>query len=148
MRKSIEFIKAIEASGLLDIGFGGQKFTWCNKRGINRRIWKRLDKAMVNDSWLEKMPQTTITHLSSTGSDHYPLLMEMTPSTTDHIKYFRFLNCWVDNPQFLETVKTCWEKEVEGNGMWRFHQKMKRLSNTLSGWSKIEFGDIFKNVRM
>ena len=37
---------------------------------------------------------------------------------------------------------------MKGNGLWRFHQKMKRLSNTLSGWSKIEFGDIFQNVRM
>ena len=69
---------------------------------------------MVNDSWLEKMPQTTITHLLSTGSDHCPLLMEMISTTTDHIKYFRFLNYWVDNPQFMETVKICWEKEVEG----------------------------------
>ena len=32
--------------------------------------------------------------------------------------------------------------------MWRFHQKMKRLSYILSGWSKIEFGDIFQNVSM
>ena len=66
MRKSIDFINVIEACGILDIGFSGQKFTWCNKRGINRRIWKRLDRAMVNDAWLDKMPQSTITHLSST----------------------------------------------------------------------------------
>ena len=57
-----------------------------------------------------KMPQTTITHLSATGSDHYPLLMEMVSTASDYIKYFRFLNCWVDNPHFMETVKTWWEK--------------------------------------
>ena len=32
--------------------------------------------------------------------------------------------------------------------MWRFHQKMKRLSKTLSGWSKKEFGHILQKVRM
>ena len=82
-----------------------------------------------------KMPQTTITHLSATGSDHYPLLMEMVSTASDYIKYFRFLNCGVENPHFMETIKTCREKEMEGTGMWRFHQNMKRLSNTLSVWS-------------
>ena len=99
---------------------------------------------MVNDSLLEKMPQTTITHLSSTGSDHCSLLIEIVSTTTDHTKYFRFLNCWVDNPHFMETVKTYWEKEVAGTGMLRFHQQMKRLSNTFTGWSKNVFGDIFQ----
>ena len=87
---------------------------------------------MVNDSWLENMPQTTITHLSATLSDNCPLIMEMVSTTSDHIKYLRFLNCWVDNPNFMETVKTFWEKEVAATYMWRFHQKIKILSNTLT----------------
>ncbi|XP_049399716.1 uncharacterized protein LOC125863741 [Solanum stenotomum] len=147
MRKSLEFIAVIEACGLIDLGFSGQKFTWSNNRGIQQRVWKRLDRALVNDAWLEKMPQTTITHLPSVGSDHYPLLMEMNAREDDHIKYFKFLNCWTDQPNFLETVKACWDRNVEGNNMWKFHQKMKRLSNTLSNWSREEFGDIFAKVR-
>ncbi|XP_027768863.1 uncharacterized protein LOC114074907 [Solanum pennellii] len=114
MTKSMDFIAVVEACGLLNIGFSGYKFTWSNKRGINHKILKRLDRAVVNDSWLEKMPQTTITHLSSTGSDHCPLLMEMVSTTTDHTKYFIILNYCVDNPHFKETVKTYWEKEVAG----------------------------------
>ncbi|KAH0639244.1 hypothetical protein KY285_035830 [Solanum tuberosum] len=89
------------------------------------------------------MPQTTITHLPSVGSDHCPLLMEMIVREEDHIKYFKFLNCWTDQPKFIDNVKTCWERPIEGNNMWRFHQKLKRLSNTLSSWSRGEFGDIF-----
>ena len=101
MRNSMDFIADIEACGLLDIGFSGNKFRWSNKRGINHRIRKRLDRAMINDSWLEKMPQTTITHLSSTVSDDCPLLIEMVSTTTYHTMYFKFLNCWVDNPHFM-----------------------------------------------
>ncbi|KAK4706320.1 hypothetical protein R3W88_034129 [Solanum pinnatisectum] len=56
MKKSLDFIATIEACGLIDLGFSGQKFTWSNKRGIGHRIWKRLDRALVNDTWLEKMP--------------------------------------------------------------------------------------------
>ena len=148
MKKSMDFIATIEACGLMDIGFSGHKYTWSNKRGINHRIWKRLDRALINDLWLEKMPQTTITHLANTGSDHCPLLMEMVANEADHIKYFKFLNCWVDNPDFMNIVKDCWNRPTEGNAMWKFHQKIKRLSNTLSVWSRNEFGDIYQKVRM
>ncbi|KAH0674028.1 hypothetical protein KY284_025115 [Solanum tuberosum] len=147
MRKSLEFIAVIEFCGLIDLGFSGQKFTWSNSRGIQQRVWKRLDRALVTDAWLEKMPQTTITHLPSVGSDHCPLLMEMNAREDDHIKYFKFLNCWTDQPNFLDIVKACWDRNVKGNNMWKFHQKMKRLSNTLSNWSRKEFGDIFAKVR-
>ncbi|XP_015159877.1 uncharacterized protein [Solanum tuberosum] len=147
MRKSLEFIALIEACGLMDLGFSGQKFTWSNNRGIHSRVWKRLDRAMVNDSWLEHMPQTTIIHLPSVGSDHCPLLMEMNIRSEEHIKYFKFLNCWADQPNFLNIVQACWDREQEGNSMWKFHQKLKRLACTLSKWSKGEFGDIFAKVK-
>lgn len=139
MRKSFEFISIIEACGLMDLGFSGQKYTWSNKRGINFKIWKRLDRSMVNDTWLESMPHTAITHLSSVGSDHCPHLMELVDNQHTPIKYFRFLNCWTDQPTFLDTVGTCWKRHVEGHPMWKFHQKIKRVSSTLSSWSKAEF---------
>lgn len=59
-----------------------------------------------------------------------------------------FLNCWVYNPLFLETAKTCLDREVEGNNMWRFHKKLKTLSNTLSACSKKKFCNIFQNVKL
>ncbi|KAH0700920.1 hypothetical protein KY284_015135 [Solanum tuberosum] len=102
---------------------------------------------MVNDKWLEVMPQTTIENLSSVGSDHSPLLMEMTKVIENHIKYFKFLHFWVDNGNFLKTVQQCWEKGVNGNPIWRLHQKMKRITATLSNWSKKEYGDIFTKVK-
>ena len=48
----------IEAFVLIDLGYTGIPFTWCNQRDANARVWKRLDRAMVNDNWLEHMPQT------------------------------------------------------------------------------------------
>lgn len=84
--KSVDFIGVIEECVLADIAFSCHKFTWSNKRGIINRIWKILYRDMVNDSWLENMPQNTITYFTSTGSDHRPLLMEMTSNETNPIK--------------------------------------------------------------
>ncbi|KAG5631316.1 hypothetical protein H5410_003033, partial [Solanum commersonii] len=147
MRKSLEFIGVIEACGLMDLRFNGPKFTWSNQRGINFRIWKRLDRAMVNDNLLQSMPHTCITHLPSVGSDHCPLLMEMNARPENCIKYFRFLNCLVVQPSFEETVSDCWNRPIEENAMWTFHQKMKRLASTLSAWSKMKFGDIYAKIK-
>ncbi|KAH0765178.1 hypothetical protein KY285_001049 [Solanum tuberosum] len=146
MTKSLDFISIIEASGLVDIGYSGQHYTWCNQRAEEARVWKRLDRAMVNDKWLELMPQTTITHLPSVGSDHCPLLMEMEVRLENKFKYFKFLHCWTENENFLTTVKGCWQKKISGNPMWRLHQKMKLLASTLSTWSKKEYGNIFCSV--
>ncbi|KAG5580340.1 hypothetical protein H5410_050967 [Solanum commersonii] len=118
INKSFEFISVIEACGLTDLGFTGIPYTWCNQRTAQARVWKRLDRSMVNDKWLEVMPQTTIEHLSSVGSDHNPLLMEMVRKNENHIKYFKFLHCWVDNANFMETVRKCWERVVTGNDVW------------------------------
>lgn len=147
MNKSFEFISVIEASGLIDLGYSGSQYTWCNNRAEEARVWKRLDRAMVNDHWLEKMPQTVITHLPSVGSDHNPLLLEMIDKQEHTIKYFKFLHLWVENENFMSTIQNCWEKEVTGDPMWCLHQKMKRLVSTLSAWSKREYGDIFATVK-
>ncbi|XP_055806946.1 uncharacterized protein LOC129875705 [Solanum dulcamara] len=102
---------------------------------------------MVNDKWLDVMPVTPITHLASTGSDHCPLLLECVNRQVKTIKYFKFLQCWVDNDAFLDTVKTCWERPIEGSPIRRFHQKLKRVSNTLSNWSRQQYGDIFTTMK-
>ncbi|KAG5576483.1 hypothetical protein H5410_056617 [Solanum commersonii] len=147
MNKSFDFISVIEACGLIDLGYTGLPFTWCNQRAAQVIVWKRLDRSMVNDKWLEVMPQTTIEHLSSVGFDHSPLLIEMVRKTGSHTKYFKFLHRWVDNKNFLETVQKCWDREVTSTPLRQLHQKMKRLTTTLSNWSKKEYGDIYTKVK-
>ncbi|WMV32844.1 hypothetical protein MTR67_026229 [Solanum verrucosum] len=147
MNKIFEFIGVIEACGLTDLGYTWLPFTWCNQRDTQARVWKRLDRSMVNDKWFETMPQTTIDHLSSVGSDHSPLLMELIRINENPTKYFKFLHFWVDNASFMEIVQQCWDKGVTGKPMWKLHQKMKRLTSTLSKWSKKEHGDIYAKVK-
>ncbi|XP_049386507.1 uncharacterized protein LOC125850697 [Solanum stenotomum] len=126
MNKSLDFISTIEASGLVDIGYSGQHYTWCNQRAEEARVWKRLDRAMVNDKWLELMPQTTITHLPSVGSYHCPLLMEMEVRLEHKIKVLAEENLW---ESYVETTA-----------------EVKLLASTLSTWSKKEYGNIFSSV--
>lgn len=56
MNKSFEFIDVIEASGLADLGYNGEYLTWCNNRVDEERVWKRLNRAIVNYHSLERIP--------------------------------------------------------------------------------------------
>ncbi|KAH0716651.1 hypothetical protein KY290_012911 [Solanum tuberosum] len=46
MNKSFEFISVIEACGLIDLGYTGLPFAWCNRRDTQATVWKRLDRSM------------------------------------------------------------------------------------------------------
>lgn len=147
MKKILDFISVIEGCGLIDLGFARQKYIWSNNREIMFSVWKRLDRAMVNDKWLELMPQTISTHLPTVSSDHCPLLLKMSTKPSCAIKYFKFLNFWTEQPSFLEIVKEYWDRPTIGNPIWVFHQKMRRLSATLSSWSKAQFRDIHAKMK-
>ncbi|KAK4722554.1 hypothetical protein R3W88_012787 [Solanum pinnatisectum] len=144
--RCFDFISTMEACGLSDLGFVGPKFTWCNNRRPSKRIWKRLDRVFVNDLWAQSYHTNTIKHLARTGSDHRPLLMQTLSNQNDSIRYFRFLNLWTQQSDFLETVQNSWNMNVTGNAMWKFQCKLKVLSKNLSKWSRETIGDIHEQV--
>ncbi|OIT08479.1 hypothetical protein A4A49_00874 [Nicotiana attenuata] len=147
MSKSLDFLSMMEDCGLMDLGFYGSKVTWSNERGQCAIVWKSLDRGLANDLWLEDFPAATITHLASARSDHNPLLLELHTRQDNGKKYFKFLKCWVDNKSFLPLVSEIWNREVRGNPMWVFHQKLKALSHALSPRSRQQYGDIFQKTK-
>lgn len=81
--------------GLIDIGYNGSNYTWCNNRRPRKRIWKRLDRIFIYDLWDQLFQRCSVRHLARTGSDHRPLLMKNLVGNQQHINYFRLLNCWM-----------------------------------------------------
>nr|XP_015876458.1 uncharacterized protein LOC107413102 [Ziziphus jujuba var. spinosa] len=49
--------------GAIDLGFTGQPFTWCNKRGGQANIREWLDRAMVSPEWRLHFDKAGIIHL-------------------------------------------------------------------------------------
>ncbi|XP_070036365.1 uncharacterized protein LOC142166978 [Nicotiana tabacum] len=103
--RSFDFVTTMETCGLSDIGFTGPKFTWCNNWRPRKRIWKRLDRIFVNDQWVQVFQHNYVKHLVRTGSNHRPLLMKCHSDQHEIIKYFRFLNFWTEQQDFLEVVQ-------------------------------------------
>lgn len=101
---------------LIDPGYSRSKFTWCNGWSPEKRVWKRLDRVLVNQEWMNLFDSTCVDHLIRTGSDHSPLFTIAKSSLHKPIKYFRFLDLWTDDDGFKDVVSQAWGM------MFRDHQ--------------------------
>lgn len=101
---------------------------------------------MVNEQWTQIFNINMVKHLARTTSDHRPLLLKSHNDHQIHSKYFRFLNFWTKQPEFLDVVQQVWSNTIEGNPMWILQSKLKLLSRRLSQWSMNNIGDIHEKV--
>lgn len=67
--------------------------------------------------------------------------------TGNIIKYFKFLNFWIDHPDYTTTVREAWNEPIYGNPLYILHQKLKNTCKTLSSWSRSTFGDIYEEPK-
>ncbi|XP_071940756.1 uncharacterized protein [Coffea arabica] len=133
--------KAIE-----ELPFSGSTYTWSGVRA-GARIWKRLDRVLVNQHWLDFLPNTSVQHLNRATSDHSPLLVTLRPAAASFPKSFKFQSFWVSSLGLLLLVQSNWDLPTQGYGMYRLAFKLKRLKACLRQWSREHFGDIFQVVR-
>ncbi|XP_057723959.1 uncharacterized protein LOC130939910 [Arachis stenosperma] len=70
-----DFNDFINSGNLMDLGYEGEKFTWCNRQFGGNLIRERLDQVLVSRSWREEFSNAYVTHLEDFGSDHRPLLL-------------------------------------------------------------------------
>jgi hypothetical protein len=69
------FRDMVDSCHLLDLGFSGPTFTWCNRQGRASFIKERLDRAMANSKWCDLFPSQQVCILAARSSDHAPLLL-------------------------------------------------------------------------
>ena len=53
-RQMLLFREAIDECELLDLGYTGVPFTWCNNQDAMATVWARLDRAMASVDWVNK----------------------------------------------------------------------------------------------
>ena len=69
-RQMREFRECLNRCGLFDLGFVGQRYTWCNRRFGEQRTKLKLDRMVVNESWCEKFPEAMVHHYLMSISEH------------------------------------------------------------------------------
>ncbi|VFQ98258.1 unnamed protein product [Cuscuta campestris] len=136
----------IDACGLHSPPFTGGIFTWTGVRSKGK-LWRRLDRVLINSNANILFSDISISHLSKTSSDHKPILLLCKEEGFQGPKPFRFLNVWATHHNFLTTVNDYWVNSPRTGGMAGLAMKLKGLKSTLSNWNKLHFGNIFQEVK-
>lgn len=78
-QQMINFNETINSYGLRDLGYTGPKFTWNYEMADGVRIHKRLDRVLATLEWINLFPLAKLYHISSSVSNHVPLVLRMVP---------------------------------------------------------------------
>ena len=81
-----DFREIIKECSLEDMGFVGPCFTWSNKREGSGQVMKRLDRGLCSRDWRRLFPQFVVKHLEFWGSDHRPLVLDVTEKSVGRKK--------------------------------------------------------------
>ncbi|CAM8901946.1 unnamed protein product [Rhodiola kirilowii] len=121
---------------LMDLGFKGSQFTYSNKRKGHDEIQSRLDRAVGDELWADKYPNSVIQHLISHHSDHCPLLLNLDGGVIAQERPFRFESMWMRDAGLADIVNNNW------NASGNMHDKLSQLSQQLKVWNKKSFGKV------
>jgi hypothetical protein len=109
------FRNFIDHLGLVELGFVGNPFTWCNNRQGIATIKERLDKGLASHDWVHLHPYFSLIHLSASISDHNPISLNTNTSSTFLLRPFKFEEFWTLDPTCGLVIKATWDHFVVGS---------------------------------
>ena len=115
----------------MDVKPSSRKYTWNNKRIGPGHIAARLDRFLVEDSFLLLGLNLSSKILPFGGSDHKPILLELVPDLNLGPIPFRFKPLWASHPDFLHIVVDTWSPPVTGSPFFIWEEKLRRLKKVL-----------------
>ncbi|KAL0453173.1 UNVERIFIED_CONTAM: hypothetical protein Slati_1295400 [Sesamum latifolium] len=141
-----EFWACIYDSGLITLPVQGEWFTWHNCSRDARSLWKRLDRFLVNDCWLQSWPNSYYSSLNARTSDHSPLVLRG-HSLFPAVSMFHFDNYLTLSSDFTATVQGVWRNNIVGTAMFAVTRKLKALKPIFRAHRQRK-GDLSNNVKL
>ncbi|XP_024010659.1 uncharacterized protein LOC112086114 [Eutrema salsugineum] len=143
----------VRQCNLIDMGYHGPWFTWCNKRQEGL-IHKKLDRVLVNEEWLLNHPYSYSVFKAGGVSDHLRGRFYLSHNDQRTKKSFKFLNALAKMPEFLPAMESfCQRWRVfasdggalgEISGTFSFdisyapsHQKVKELETDSKAFEEL-----------
>lgn len=125
----------------------GSSYTLWNGRIEEGFIFKRLDRVLVNQEFLNVLP-SSITHYLIRQRFDQALLHVICNFREGPVKKpFKFLNFWNKNPRFMEVMKENWSMDFFGDPFVIYKAKLKKIKLALANWSRATFGKNCKKLR-
>ena len=100
---------------LVDIIPKNRRYTWNNRRLGRDNILERLDRILVNTSFLSEFSTAHADVLPYTASDHYPTSIVLEAHCPLGPLPFKYNSLWRNNPTVDQIVQTAWHIHIEGS---------------------------------
>ncbi|XP_074314176.1 uncharacterized protein LOC141649383 [Silene latifolia] len=140
------FNDCLSTCGMMDIAATGAFFTWTNKQESGHMKYSRLDRFLVNQEWVDVFPDMHA-HFHPEGlMDHTPCIVRNVTLDGRRANSFKYFNMWSDAPNFLDTVKSYWNQQIDGTKMFRVVKKLKALKGGLKNLNKECFSEVELNA--
>jgi len=121
-----DFNQFINCNALCDPGFIGDKFTWCNGRKGNKRIWSRLDRVLVSRNFSNVFPNFQVSISKRLWSDHSALIFNFL-SMIKPIFNFKFCSRWSKDAKFCSDIKHLWVNSNSDVPFSSFFNNIKKV---------------------
>lgn len=137
------FREVLSDCNVFDLGFHGVPWTYNNKQEGDRNVKVHLDRAVACPTWPSWFPDCVVSHIVSSRSDHCPLLIHVlgSPRINRIIKHQRYEAYWEREGEVLDNeVKATWNKGTLVKNLKDVASNLKRVMNSLHGWSRKHIG--------
>lgn len=122
----LDFKDCICNLGVTDLRATGQLHTWWDG-SISNPVQRKLDRVMVNDTWLDLFPMSHASFLPRGISDHSPAAIHLGILHDKMLKPFQLYAHLLLEPSFLSEVKEAWDTDIVGDPWFVLTSKMKRV---------------------
>jgi exonuclease III len=120
------------------------KYTWSNKRVGLGHIAARLDRFLVQCSFMLLGLTCSTSILPHSVSYHKKILLEVTHDRNLGPIPFRFSPAWLQYEGFKDLVTKIWNEKVIGSTFFVWEEKHRRLKIALKSWVKTQKSPITK----
>ena len=121
---------------LMDIKPSSGKYTWNNRRIGPGHIATRLDRFLIQDSFLLLGLNLSSKILPFRVSDHKPILLEMANNKNWGPIPFKFNPQWANQTDFFRIVADTWSHLVTRSPFYVWEEKLRRMKKILKSWAK------------
>lgn len=90
----------------------GSFYTWSNKRDFEDRIYSKIDRIFINETWFLKFPLTEVEFGAPGVSNHSPICFEVRKQLNFQPKSFKFQKFCMQHEQFPGLLRKTWAIEL------------------------------------
>lgn len=129
---------------LVDIRAVGPHLTWWDSH-LSNPTYKKLDRALVNNLWLDSFPNSQVIFSPRELSDHCPMVVYSGQVLPFLPKPFQFFNFMTGLDNFLGVVQEAWSTHCSGDPLQILSGKLRAVKRALMSLNK-QNGNLTSNV--